>query len=473
MGEGGRGRLLEIRTVGDPVLRRKAKPVRNVNRAVRALLDDMLATMYAADGVGLAAPQVGVSKRIIVIDVGDGPVEVINPEIVSAEGEESGTEGCLSVPGKAGEVRRAARVRVTGLDRTGRRVWHEAEGLFARAFQHEIDHLDGILFTDRADRVWDVPPETTLRIVFFGTPEFAVPVLEGLVAAGCRPVAVVTRPDRPRGRGLRTRPSPVKESALRLGLRVLEPERLKDPAFLEELAGLRPDVIVTVAYGRLVPPEVLALPRRGAYNVHPSLLPRYRGPAPVHRALLDGAERTGVTVIHMTEEMDAGDIVLQQEVPVAPEDDRGALEGRLAEVGTELLLRALRLVASGEAPRRRQDPAGVTYAPALTPADEVIDWTRPAGAIVNQVRALAPTPGARTSLAGRVLKILRAEAEDAAAAPAEPGTVVALRPGAGFVVAAGEGAVLVRRVKPAGGREMEAADFLNGHPLRPGDRLGS
>lgn len=480
--------ILEIRTVGDPVLRQKARPVRHFNRALRDLLDRMRATMYAADGVGLAAPQVGVSKRVIVIDVGQGPVEVVNPEIVAREGEEAGTEGCLSVPGKAGEVRRAVRVRVTGFDRDGRRVWHEAEGLFARAFQHEVDHLDGILFIDRADRVWDVAPETTLRIVFMGSPEFAVPILERLIAADCAPVAVVTRPDRPRGRGKPLLPSPVKAAALARELTVLEPEKLRDPAFLERLAELRPDVIVTAAYGKILPREVLDLPARACLNVHPSLLPAYRGPAPIHRALMNGDERTGVTIMHMAEEMDAGDILLQQEVAVAPGEDRGALEARLADAGAALLLAALRLVAAGEAPRRPQEHERATYAPALTPADEVIDWTRPAGAIVNQVRALSPAPGAGTTLAGALLKILRAEARPAAAgAPAAapgsgpapaPGEVTEVRPGEGFGVAAGEGVVWVLRVKPAGGREMAAADFLNGRPvggrsLRPGDRLGA
>lgn len=487
--------IMDIRTVGDPVLRQKAKPVRHFNRALRDLLDRMRATMYAADGVGLAAPQVGVSKRIIVIDVGQGPVEVVNPEIVAREGEEAGTEGCLSVPGKAGEVRRAVKVRVTGFDRDGRRVWHEAEGLFARAFQHEVDHLDGILFIDRAERVWDVAPETTLRIVFMGTPEFAVPILERLVRADCAPVAVVTRPDRPRGRGKRMAPSPVKEAAGGRGLTVLEPEKLRDPAFLARLAELRPDVIVTAAYGKILPREVLDLPARACLNVHPSLLPEYRGPAPIHRALMNGDARTGVTIMHMAEEMDAGDILLQQEVPIAPGEDRGALEARLADAGAALLLAALRLVATGEAPRRPQDHARATYAPALTPADEVIDWTRPAQAIVNRVRALAPVPGARTTLAGMPLKILRAEALPGEAATsgggagaaaggaaptpaAAPGEVTEVRAGAGFVVAAGEGAVLVHRVKPSGGREMAAADFLNGRPvqgrpLRPGDRLGA
>lgn len=469
------GDILEIRTVGDPVLRRKAKPVRHVNRALRDLIDRMIRTMYAAEGVGLAAPQVGVGKRLIVIDVGQGPMALLNPEVTAADGEELGTEGCLSVPGKAGEVRRAARLTVTGLDRDGRQVWHEAEGLFARALQHEIDHLDGILFVDRAVRVWEVPPEQSLRIVFMGTPEFAVPILERLVRADCVPVAVVTRPDRPRGRGQRLEPSPVKEAALRHGLPVLTPERPGDPEFLARLTELAPDVIVTAAYGRILPRAVLDIPRLACLNVHPSLLPLHRGPAPILRTLWNGEERTGVTIMHMAEEMDAGDIMLQQEVAVRPDEDRGVLETRLAALGATLLLRALRLLAIDEAPRRPQDHLRATYAPALTRADEPVDWTRPAAAIVNQVRALAPRPGASTAVGDLPVKVLRVEAVPLSAevAGARPGQVAAVVPDQGFVVAAGEGAVLVREVKPAGGRAMAAADFLRGYPLRPGDDLGT
>lgn len=465
------GQVRKIRTVGDPVLRKKAWPVRHINRSLETLIDDMLETMYMAEGVGLAAPQVGVSKRIIVIDVGEGPVELINPEIITTEGEGLGTEGCLSVPGKAGEVPRASRLRVSGLNREGKRVWYEAEGLFARVLQHEIDHLDGVLFIDRAERVWDVPPETELRIVFMGTPEFAVPILEKLVVKGCMVVAVVTRPDRPRGRGQRLRASPVKEAALRWNLPVLQPERPGDPSFLEELAGLRPDVIVTAAYGRILPPVLLELPARACLNVHPSLLPLYRGPAPVHRALMRGEECTGVSIMYMSEEMDAGDIVLQREMEIEPGEDRGNLEKRLAETGADLLLQALRLVAGEEVTRLPQEHKRATYAPALAAEEEEIRWARPAREVINIIRALAPSPGARTAVGSRWIKILRASVVPALEGRTEPGRVLEVRPREGFVVAAGEGAVLVEAVKPAGGKAMSAADYLNGNPLHAGDRL--
>ncbi|MBX6377985.1 MAG: methionyl-tRNA formyltransferase [Clostridia bacterium] len=463
---------LPIIKVEHPVLRQVARPVRNVNRRLRELLDRMAATMYAADGVGLAAPQVGVSLRAIVVDVGDGLVALANPEILEASEErEVGLEGCLSIPGVLAEVERPARVRVTGLDRNGRRVWLDASELLARALQHEIDHLDGVLITDKALRVWDRPPETTLRVVFMGTPAFAVPSLRALVDAGCRPVAVVTRPDRPRGRGLAPAPTPVRQDAERLGLPVLTPETTRDPAFLEELRRLAPDLVLCVAYGRILPPALLTLPRLGCVNVHPSLLPKYRGEAPIQRALWDGAEETGVTVLYMTEEVDAGDIILQRRLPIAPDDDYGRLHDRLAAAAADLLPAALRLLAIGRVRPRPPDPAAAPPAPAVTRQDEFIDWRRPARAIVNQVRALSPRPGAETAVAGRRLKVLKAEALPREE-PAEPGGVLSAGGADGLVVAAGEGAVRLLVVKPAGGRAMSADDYLNGHPLALGVAFG-
>ncbi len=467
---------MRIRTIGDDVLEKKARPVKHVNRSIRSLMDRMLATMYSAEGIGLAAPQVGVGKRVIVVDIGEGPIFLANPEILRAEGTEAGNEGCLSVPGKAGVVERYKSITVTGLDKDGHKVWIDATDLLARVFQHEIDHLDGVLFIEKATKVWDVPPETTLRIVFMGTPEFAVPILAGLLNRGCHVVAVVTQPDRPRGRGHAVRPSPVKGFALDNGIRVMEPTRLRDPEFLKEMADLRPDVIVTAAYGRLIPRELLDLPPMGCYNVHPSLLPAYRGAAPIHHALLRGDTRTGISIFRMTEELDAGDIIVQEETEIRPDEDRGSLEKRLAERSSEVLLKALRLVATGEAIPVAQDASKATYAPMISSADEAIDWQKDARTVVSQIRALAPAPGATTRLAGQPLKVLAAsvwegQAGDGLNPDAAPGTVLAIVPREGFVVACGGGAVLVRQVKPAGRRAMQAADFLNGSPLQPGDRL--
>jgi len=465
-----KGKVRSILTIGHPLLRRRARPVERVTGAVRKLADDLLATMYAHDGVGLAANQVGVDLRVVVADAGEGPVVLVNPEILGRTGEEVGVEGCLSVPGLAGEVVRAQEVRVRALDLRGEVRWLEASGLLARVIQHEVDHLDGILFVDRALRVWEVPPESRVRFIFMGTPEFSARVLEGLLEGEARPVAVVTRPDRPRGRGWKERPSPVKELALQKGIEIWQPERLSDPSFLDKVREAEPEVILVAGYGAILPSSLLEIPPWGGLNLHPSLLPRYRGMAPVIRALMSGEESTGVTVARMTSRVDAGDIVFQERVEILPEDNRESLERKLARVGAGLLLRALRLIARGEGlPSRSQDESQATYAPPLRPEEEWIDWTCPAREIVNLVRALAPSPGASALVGGRLIKVLRAEAVEGRGLPGEVLEVG----GESFTVAAGEGAVRVLAVKPAGGRAMEAGAYLRGHRLLPGEVVSS
>lgn len=454
----------DIRRNPDPVLRKAAKPVRKVNRQVRELLEEMARTMRRARGVGLAAPQIGISRRLVVVDVGEGLLELINPEIVQAEGSETAVEGCLSVPGMVGEVPRYQKVTVTALNREGRQIWVEAEGLLARALQHEIDHLNGVLFLDRATRVREVVPAP--RVVFFGTGEFALPLLEALGEEG-EVVAVVTRPDRPRGRGLRWGAPPVKEKAAELGLEVWQPASLGEEEFLERVKALGPDYLVVADFGRILPPSLLEV-GKAAVNLHPSLLPRWRGPAPIERALLAGEKVTGVTTLHLAERVDAGDIILQKEVPIAPEDNRASLRERLAREGAGLMLETLTLLIRGEAPRRPQDESLATYAAPLTARDEIIDWGKGAEAVVNQVRALAPAPGARATWRGKRLKVIKAQAYEA---DGSPGRVLVLT-GQGFVVGTGDKAVLVLEVQPEGRRSMTAAEFLRGYPLRVGDSLG-
>ncbi|MBC7339237.1 MAG: methionyl-tRNA formyltransferase [Firmicutes bacterium] len=499
-----------IRQDPDPVLRKVAKPVRRVNRQVRDLLDEMLEAMRDARGVGLAAPQVGISRRVIVVDVGDGPIELINPEIVHAEGSETAVEGCLSVPGLVGDVPRYHRVTVSGMNRHGRQIWVEAEGLLARAIQHEIDHLNGILFLDRALEVREVVPAP--RVVFLGTGEFALPTLE-MLQSECELLAVVTQPDRPRGRGLVPGAPPVKERAAELGVEVLQPGSLRAEEFLARMRELEPDYLVVADFGRILPPSLLGV-GKAVVNLHPSLLPRWRGPAPIERALMAGDAVTGVTTLHVSERVDAGDIILQKEIPIGPEEDAGSLRARLAREGAALVLATLHLLMKGEAPRVPQDEGRATYAAPLTAADEELDWSRPAGDVVNHVRALSPSPGARTRWAGRHLKVRRVrvatlaannaplpaaeEAAGTAAAPAageggtvapageavppaagdggaggapRPGTVVGFTP-EGFVVACGAGAVEVLEVQPEGRRAMPAADFLRGYRLGLGEVLG-
>jgi methionyl-tRNA formyltransferase len=311
-------------------------------------------------------------------------------------------------------------------------------------------------------------PPAALRVIFLGTPAFALPSLR-TVAETTTLVAVVTQPDKPAGRGRTLTAPPVAQAAAGLGVPVLQPRTLKDPAVVAALARHAPDLLVTVAYGRIIPAAVLALPRLGCINLHPSLLPLYRGASPIQRAVADGAATTGVTVLYMTDELDAGDIILQREVPIGPEETAGELEARLAREGAALLREAIDLIARGVAPRRPQDHARATYAGRLDKEDGRIDWNRPAVAIVNLVRAMHPWPSAYTTWRGIRLKVWRAARAEGTGAP---GQVLAAAPDR-ITVAAGQGAVDLLELQPEGGRRMSAAAFLRGHPLRSGERLGN
>jgi methionyl-tRNA formyltransferase len=309
-----------------------------------------------------------------------------------------------------------------------------------------------------------------MKIVFMGTPEFAVPSLETTLAAGDI-VAVVTRPDKPQGRGLRLTAPPVAVVATQYALEVLQPETLRDPEFLAQLGRLEPDLIVVVAYGRIIPPDVLRVARMGGINLHPSLLPRYRGAAPIPRAIAAGETDTGVTILYVSEELDAGDIILQRPVAIHADDTAGTLEARLAQEGATLLVEALGLLETNQAPRHPQDPSRVTVAPKLAQDEALIHWSDPAEKIVNMVRAFDPWPVAYTLRDGAPLKVWRA----AARAVDGPGTPGVVREGdrGRLVVDAGEGAVELLEVQPASGRRMPAADYLRGHPLAPGAVLGA
>ncbi len=312
-----------------------------------------------------------------------------------------------------------------------------------------------------------------MRLIFMGTPAFAVPTLEKVVAAGHDVRLVVCQPDRPAGRGQRLQAPPVKAAALRLGLPVAQPEGFREPAAVALLAQHTPDAIVVVAYGKILPRAVLDLPRQGCFNVHASLLPRYRGAAPIAWALLRGETETGVTIIRLVERMDAGPMLLQRTEAIRPDDTGGTLAERLAVLGAAALVETLALVAAGRAEERAQDEGAATFAPKLTAADQVLDWKEPAAALRCRVRALAPQPGAQTTARGRLLRVLGAEVRERAPDrwDGEPGMVVGLEP-AGIVVRAGEGCLLLTRVQPEGKRPMSAADFARGARLERGDRLG-
>jgi len=309
-----------------------------------------------------------------------------------------------------------------------------------------------------------------MRVIFMGTPAFAVPSLERVLKDGHQVAAVITRPDRPAGRGQALASSPVKRAATRAGLPILQPTSLKDPEAHAGLAALSPDAILVVAFGQILPPSLLTLPRHGCVNVHASLLPRYRGAAPIAWALIRGERVTGVSIIRMTERVDAGPILLQRADPIRDEDTAGTLGERLAHLGAEALAEALGALGRGEARPIPQDEALASYAPKLAAAEQRLNWTDAAVALRNRVRGLTPEPGALTALAGETLRVLAAAVEgEEAGAP--PGTLLAVDR-RGPVVATGQGRLRLLTVQPEGKRPMDGAAFVRGRRLALGARFG-
>jgi len=312
--------------------------------------------------------------------------------------------------------------------------------------------------------------EKDTRIVFMGTPSFSARILEGLLQAGWNVAGAVTQPDRPRGRGRRVTPSPVKELAQARGIPVLQPGSMKAPAFLDELRGLGTELIVTAAFGRILTPGVLALPPLGCFNVHFSLLPAYRGPAPVAWAILNGEQETGITLFLMDEGTDTGPVLASARLAIGRDDTAGSLTERLAGLAREILPGALEQVVRGTARHIPQDPARASHAPMLRKSEGRILWTESAEKVRARIRAMDPWPGAYTFWKGKRLQVWRADVEPGGQEEGRPGRIRKVSP-QGVVVGTGLGSLVVRSLQAEGGKRVEAADFLRGHALAVGDRF--
>jgi len=310
----------------------------------------------------------------------------------------------------------------------------------------------------------------TMRIIFFGTPAFAERSLARLVESRHRVVAVVTRADRPRGRGQKVLPSPVKAYAEARGIPVLQPERIRDDGFLREISAMNADLAVVAAYGKILPQPLIDAPRLGTINVHASLLPRWRGAAPVHRAILAGDAETGVTIMRVVQALDAGPMLSSRRTSIGHEETSADLEVRLASIGADLLVETVDAMEAGPLAETPQPESGVTYAARLEKHESRVDWNRPATEIHDQIRGLQPWPLASVVLNGRRLLLLGAEVGGEASSRVEPGTVASVEP-AGIVVAAASGTVRITRLKLEGKPAVSAKDFLNGHRVAPGDRM--
>ncbi|MGM9661579.1 MAG: methionyl-tRNA formyltransferase [Oscillospiraceae bacterium] len=304
-----------------------------------------------------------------------------------------------------------------------------------------------------------------MRILFMGTPAFAVASLQALREAGHQLCGVFTQPDKPRNRGMKMSFSPVKEYAVTAGIPVYQPLKMKDGEAYALVQELQPELIVVAAYGKILPEDILNYPRHGCINVHSSLLPKYRGAAPINWALLNGETETGVSIMYMEKGLDTGDIIAQAATPIVPEEDALQLTERLAALGAETLLSVVAAMEAGEAiPRRKQDESKSSYASMLSREMSPVDWNRPARAVVDQIRGLIPWPCATAELAGVRVKLFRAEPGEKTSAA--PGSVTRVLKD-GVEVACGDGrGVIVRELQAEGGRRMAAGDYLRGHPIR-------
>lgn len=307
-----------------------------------------------------------------------------------------------------------------------------------------------------------------MKLIFAGTPEFAVPALEALVRAGHDIGLVLTQPDRPAGRGMKLAPSAVKSAASAHGISVLQPESLKDSAVQQQIAAVEADVMIVAAYGLIIPQAVLDMPRHGCYNIHASLLPRWRGAAPIQRAILAGDQETGITIMEVVLALDAGNMVLKGRVPISEQDTAQTLHDALAAMGGQLIVQAMeKLERDGKLDATPQDESLVTYAAKLSKSEALIDWNKSAQEISRQVRAFIPFPVAQTVVSGQVCKIWKAQP---LAGKGLPGEITDLEDG--ISVGCGNGILKIAELQLPGSKRMSARDFLTGHQLNIGDRLG-
>ena len=302
-----------------------------------------------------------------------------------------------------------------------------------------------------------------MRLVFFGTPEFAVAPLKALLDSKHEVIAVVTQPDRQSGRGRKVHVCPVKEEALKAMITVLQPEEVRDPEFIHTLKGIGPSAIVVVAYGQILPSEIINLPESGCINIHASLLPRFRGASPINSAIIDGATKTGITTMLMDEGMDTGPVLLQEEIEIRPDDTAGSLSDRLSHAGSGLILKTLEAMETGEVKPEPQS-GEISYAPIMKKTDGLIDWTKSASALLYFIRGMNPWPGAYTFLEGERLKILGVKTldEDGKAGTVQRVSKVEL------VIGAGKGSISVLEIQPPGKKAMRVRDYLQGKKLEKG-----
>lgn len=443
----------QIVTVPNPKLREETLPVGSFNNAeLTEQIKLMTRALRAENGVGLAANQLGFSNRVLMVEFDDPdkkdiiPYQVfVNPQIIEYSDETNcAEEGCLSVPPIELPVDRATKIKVKAQNEQGRQIKIAAKGLLARILQHETDHLNGILFTDRVREKFlqDFPELKTQKIIFIGSDEFAEPILKGMILLGLNIPLVITEAAKPAGRKQDIKPTAVSQLAQDFKKKVIETDDIKKQ--IDAIKKIGPDLIILTDFGQLIPKEILALPRLGALNIHPSLLPKYRGATPIQTAILDGAKLTGVTLMRMSPEFDKGPILAQIEADIYDDDTAADLEKRLSVVAVKLLHEVLPKIVAKKLRELPQDNTQATYTKKFKKEDGLIDWKKPAKEINNQIRAFYPWPSSYTIIDNKRLIILAAHLEASNLKPKTLNLVLDI-------------------VQPEGKNPMKFKDFLRGY----------
>lgn len=434
--------IRQIVLADDPILRRKLKPVKKFDRNLLLIVQDLIDTMIFANGAGLAANQIGIDAQIFVTGITQKPQIFVNPKIkVLGPKNSEMEEGCLSLPGYRGPVKRSQEIEVTFDDLKGKRRKKVVKGYLARVLQHEIDHLQGKTYVDHIEDKSQVHEITPIRIAFFGSGQFAVPVLVSLVGLNWtfdfQTVLAVTQSAKPTGRKGELAKTPVQLTAERFNLPLVAPEKLDDE-FVKKLQDEKIDLIVLADYGKILPAKILETPQYGGLCLHPSLLPKYRGATPIQHAILNGDEKTGVTLFKMNSKIDSGEIIGQYETSLAPNETYESLEHRLSQLASLMIRDLLPYYTSEEVKLEPQDKEKVSDAPKLTPEAGEIKPYDSAEEIVRKVRALNPEPGVYTTWKNKRIKILAAHLED--------------------------NQLVLDVLQPGGSKPMLWKDFKNGYP---------
>ncbi|MCX6810994.1 MAG: methionyl-tRNA formyltransferase [Candidatus Berkelbacteria bacterium] len=429
----------EILKDPNPVLRAETEDVLSFDGEIQELIDDMIYTMRNADGIGLAAPQVGVGKKIIVAEYetpekseDDFPLAVVvNPKIeaISEDDQEFMIEGCLSFPGTELYIKRPKKVKVTALDRWGKEYTLEDEKLLARVLQHEIDHLNGILMIDHIKVV---------KTLFIGNGSLGQPVLERITNdPQFELLAAFTTVDRPAGRSGELQPTMVAELAAKLNQKTFKIEDINSKEIINQIKSLNPELIVLADFSQIISKDLINLPKYGILNIHPSLLPKYRGPSPVVTAILNGDKKTGVSIIKLSDKIDAGDILSQLEIRIRPRENADQLKNRLAEFGADLLAETVPYYLADEIHPIKQIEEKVSYTKKFSKEDGKIS-NQPAERVELMVRALNPWPGVYTTVGDKKVFITKSHLDK-------------------------EKKLVIEIVKPEGKREMTYKEYLAGN----------